>query len=150
VKKVAMVIALSLMLAACGVTLPTPDISAIQTQAAQEVIATITAQASSPTLPPTATTIPTPTATETPRPTDTPLPPPTSTYAPLPTTAPPTEVPLTDTPASGTTWNCSGDLYNRGDFSSCEEVMSYFLAYPRDPSHLDRDKDGMPCESLCK
>jgi len=68
---------------ACGGAALTPDIPAIQTQAAQDVIATITALAPSPwpksyqdgpTLPPTATTVPTPTATETRAPAETPTP----------------------------------------------------------------------------
>ena len=184
-KRVALVIPLSLMLAACGGAAPTPDISAIQTQAAQDVIATITAlpsgsckEAPTPTLPPTATKIPTPTATETstsltvtetptpaetatptlttPSPTSTPIPPtstPTNTPLPPPTptsTPLPTPVPPTNTPTPGTGWDCSGDLYNCSDFDSCEKVMEYFLACPGDPSRLDGDKDGVPCESLCK
>jgi len=180
VKKVALVIPLSVMLVACGNAAPTPDISAIQTQAARDVIATITALAPTPTLLPTATKVPTPTATEThnptetstpippsptptpipptstpantplptPMPTSTPLPTPTPTETPSPTPLPPTEVPPTSTPGAG--WDCNGDLYNCGDFSTCEEVKSYFRACPGDPSRLDGDKDGIPCESLCK
>jgi micrococcal nuclease len=49
----------------------------------------------------------------------------------------------------GPTWNCLGNLYNCGDFSSCEEVKSYWQACPGDPSQLDGDHDGKPCESLC-
>jgi len=166
VKKVALVIPLSVILVACGGATLTPDIPAIQTQAAQDVIATMTAQAPTPTLPPTAMTVPTPTATETPAPTETPTPMPASptptpisptftpTNTPLSTptltnTPPPTPVPPTNTPSPGTGWDCNGDLYNCGDFSSCDKVMSYFLACPGDPSRLDGDKDGTPCESLC-
>jgi len=46
-------------------------------------------------------------------------------------------------------WDCNGNLYNCGDFSSCEEVMSYWHACPGDPSQLDNDHDGRPCETLC-
>jgi micrococcal nuclease len=49
----------------------------------------------------------------------------------------------------GPSWSCVGNLYNCGDFSSCEEVMSYWQACPGDPSRLDGDHDGRPCESLC-
>jgi endonuclease YncB( thermonuclease family) len=54
------------------------------------------------------------------------------------------------TPISGTGWNCIGNIYNCGDFSSCAEVMSYWHACPGDPSRLDGDHDGVPCESLCR
>jgi micrococcal nuclease len=50
----------------------------------------------------------------------------------------------------GGTWNCVGNLYNCDDFSSCEEVMSYWETCPGDPSRLDGDHDGRPCESLCR
>ncbi len=53
------------------------------------------------------------------------------------------------TPTSGATWNCIGNIYNCSDFSSCAEVMSYWNACPGDPSRLDGDNDGVPCESLC-
>jgi endonuclease YncB( thermonuclease family) len=54
------------------------------------------------------------------------------------------------TPTSGTAWNCIGNIYNCSDFSSCGEVMSYWNACPGDPSRLDGDHDGRPCESLCR
>jgi micrococcal nuclease len=54
------------------------------------------------------------------------------------------------TPTSGTGWTCVGNIYNCGDFSSCAEVMSYWNACPGDPSRLDGDHDGRPCESLCQ
>lgn len=53
-------------------------------------------------------------------------------------------------PPSEPTWNCIGNLYNCDDFSSCDEVMSYWNACPGDPSRLDGDHDGVPCESLCR
>jgi len=51
---------------------------------------------------------------------------------------------------TSTTWNCTGNIYNCSDFSSCDQVMSYWNACPGDPSWLDGDNDGMPCESLCR
>jgi len=54
------------------------------------------------------------------------------------------------TPTVGSAWNCHGNLYNCGDFSSCAQVMSYWHACPGDPSRLDGDHDGVPCESLCR
>jgi len=87
---------------------------------------------------------PTPTLAATATPTLVPatatLPAPTSTAVPPP---PPT-------PTAGTAWNCHGNLYNCGDFSSCAQVMSYWHACPGDPSRLDGDHDGRPCESLCR
>jgi len=53
-------------------------------------------------------------------------------------------------PTSGTAWNCIGNIYNCSDFASCAEVMSYWYACPGDPSRLDGDNDGKPCESLCR
>jgi hypothetical protein len=44
---------------------------------------------------------------------------------------------------------CSYDAYNCGDFSSCSQVMRVFRACEADVHRLDRDKDGVPCESLC-
>lgn len=205
-KRVVLIIPLGVMLIACGGGAPIPDIPAIQTQAARDVLATITAQAPTPLPSPTAATVPTPTATETPAqpetptpisssptvtpitptstpispsitptpilPTSTPIPPtptpipPTSTpVPPTPTPIPPSPTPIPPTPTATNTllptptstpkrhkkkWDCDGDLYNCGDFSSCEEVMSYWNACPGDPSRLDGDKDGIPCESLCK
>jgi micrococcal nuclease len=54
------------------------------------------------------------------------------------------------TPTRGPTWDCSGNIYNCGAFSSCAEVMSYWSACPGDPSRLDGDHDGRPCEALCR
>jgi micrococcal nuclease len=56
---------------------------------------------------------------------------------------------ISRTPTTGTGWNCSGNIYNCSDFASCAEVMSYWYACPGDPSRLDGDNDGKPCESLC-
>jgi hypothetical protein len=46
-------------------------------------------------------------------------------------------------------WNCGGNLYNCPDFSSCSEMWSYWNTCPGDPSDLDGDSDGVPCESQC-
>lgn len=35
-----------------------------------------------------------------------------------------------------------------GDFSSWEEAQRVFQAFPNDPFRLDRDRDGVACESL--
>ena len=53
-------------------------------------------------------------------------------------------------PTAATRGNCVGNIYNCRDFSSCAEVMSYWNACPGDPSRLDADHDGRPCESLCR
>ena len=53
-------------------------------------------------------------------------------------------------PTPGPGWDCVGNIYDCGDFSSCDEVMSYWQACPGDPSRLDGDDDGRPCESLCR
>ncbi|MCJ7619220.1 MAG: thermonuclease family protein [Anaerolineae bacterium] len=53
-------------------------------------------------------------------------------------------------PTPGPGWDCVGNIYDCGDFSSCDEVMSYWQACPGDPSRLDGDHDGRPCESLCR
>jgi len=50
----------------------------------------------------------------------------------------------------GTSWDCVGNIYNCDGFSSCEEVKSYWETCPGDPSRLDGDHDGRPCESLCR
>lgn len=44
---------------------------------------------------------------------------------------------------------CSSDSHNCGDFSSCSEVMEVFNACSSDIHKLDKDGDGIPCESLC-
>ncbi len=44
---------------------------------------------------------------------------------------------------------CSYNAYNCGDFSTCSEVMEVFNACNSDIHDLDRDNDGIPCESLC-
>lgn len=46
-------------------------------------------------------------------------------------------------------WNCSGDIYNCGDFKGRHsDLMSYWNACPGDPSRLDQGgQPGVPCES---
>lgn len=46
--------------------------------------------------------------------------------------------------------NCSSDSFNCGDFLTCTEVMAVFNACSGDPHRLDRNDDGVPCESLCE
>jgi hypothetical protein len=53
-------------------------------------------------------------------------------------------------PPAAPGWNCNGDVYNCGDFSTCAEAMSYLSACPDDQSRLDANNDDVPCESLCK
>jgi len=67
---------------------------------------------------------------------------------PAPRAAPPPTQPPVQQPAAPV-WNCSGDLYNCSSFSSCGEMWSYWNACPGDPSGLDRDNDGLPCETQC-
>jgi hypothetical protein len=45
--------------------------------------------------------------------------------------------------------SCDSNLYNCGDFESCEEVMVVFDACEEDVHSLDKNDDGIPCESLC-
>lgn len=65
-------------------------------------------------------------------------------------TSPQPETPTVSPASPEPSWDCGGDLYNCGDFSSCQELMSYWNACPGDPSQLDEDGDGQPCESLCQ
>ncbi len=65
-------------------------------------------------------------------------------------TSPQPQMPTTSPASPEPSWDCSGDLYNCGDFSSCADVMSYWNACPGDPSKLDQNQDGEPCESLCQ
>lgn len=56
--------------------------------------------------------------------------------------------PATSVPPSQPQWSCSGNIYNCSDFSNRNQLMDYFNACPGDPSDLDGNKDGVPCESL--
>jgi len=64
-------------------------------------------------------------------------------------TQPPPVWPTSPPMAPPLQWNCLGDRYNCGDFSTCSQVMSYWNACSGDPSRLDGDNDGIPCEALC-
>lgn len=97
---------LSAILVACGGATPTPDISAIQTEAVQDAIATLTAQA------PTATAIP----TNTPTPTNTPIPTPTDTPIPSPTNTP-TRVPSPTATKSIETYGRVGERVESGGWA---------------------------------
>jgi hypothetical protein len=65
----------------------------------------------------------------------------------VPPAQPPVVQPTSAPPASS--WNCGGDNYNCGDFSTCSQAKDYFNSCPGDPSKLDGDNDGIPCNSLC-
>lgn len=56
-----------------------------------------------------------------------------------------TAIPVS-TAAATQTWQCTGDVYNCGSFANRNELLSYFNACPGDPSKLDQDGDGVPCE----
>lgn len=43
-------------------------------------------------------------------------------------------------------WDCGGDIYNCGDFIKDAELLDYWKTCVGDPSRLDRDNDGKPCE----
>jgi hypothetical protein len=73
-----------------------------------------------------------------------------------PAAQPPAQQQPTQPPAQQPTeppqpaWNCAGDRYNCNSFSSCAEMWSYWNACPGDPSNLDGNNDGEPCESRCR
>jgi hypothetical protein len=99
---------------------------------------------------PTDTSLP---PTDTPVPTDTSMPttmpiPPTPTHLPQPTVAPPTQTPS----GEAAVCDCSGDIYDCSDFSTHTEAQvcyEYCKSLGRGDIHcLDRDDDGIACESL--
>ncbi len=92
------------------------------------------------TQPPAAAVIPTTAPTQAPLPISTPVPPapPTATRIPPAPTA-------TRAPTGG---YLPGNAYNCGDFANYAQAKAYFDAVPGDPSKLDADNDGIPCESL--
>lgn len=94
---------------------------------------------------PTATSLP----TEIPSPTPLPTKRPTVTPKPKPT-AKPTIVPRQIVaPAASKYYTGGRDRYNCGDFATYAEAYAAFKAnLPGDPNRLDRDNDGIPCESL--
>jgi len=71
-----------------------------------------------------------------------------------PSTQPPTESPL-PSPTSQSTQDTQANLpacvssdCNCSDFSSQAEAQAVLNAFPGDPHGLDRDNDGIACESL--
>jgi hypothetical protein len=83
-------------------------------------------------------------------PSSTPPPPATSTPPPpAPTSAPtnPPPAPTQPPPSQGQTYP-PGDAFNCSDFTTYAQAKAYLDAVPGDPSKLDQDKDGIPCESL--
>lgn len=62
-------------------------------------------------------------------------------------TAPPTKAPTAPPAPAQTTCDCSGDLYNCGDFAdSYQAQRCYESCRPGDPHDLDGDGDGYACE----
>ena len=75
--------------------------------------------------------------------------PPTSTPSPFPSTPTPTSIPGGD--QSGLRYDLSGPDRNCGDFNNWSEAQAFFLAAGGpdiDPHRLDRNSDGVACESL--
>lgn len=77
------------------------------------------------------------------------------TQIPPPTMIPvqPTQVPVSTVPVQSEAppqpaYTCGGNFYNCSDFTNRTDLMEYFNRCPGDPSDLDRDNDGFPCESL--
>ena len=66
------------------------------------------------------------------------------TAVPIPTAT--SKVPPTSAPAAGN--YLPGNAYNCSDFQTWAQAEAYFKAVPGDPSHLDGDHDGIPCETL--
>ena len=64
-----------------------------------------------------------------------------------PTPTPTTQTQPTSTQSSGS-YICSFDAYNCGDFATHEEAQSVYEACGSDVHRLDRDNDGLACESL--
>lgn len=71
-----------------------------------------------------------------------------STGLPLNTSLPPVVISTAVEQPPALAWTCTGNLYNCSDFSDRNTLMSYFNVCPGDPSGLDSDNDGYPCESL--
>lgn len=142
------------------------------TRAAGETVGLVATRTATPQPTSTATTAPTrtpaptntvapirtPVPTDTAAPTDTPVPTeaPIVTATPVPTITPvPTKVPRRPTapaalrPAPNRLNTGGRDLYNCGDFATWAEANAVYQAnLPGDPNDLDRDNDGIPCESL--
>lgn len=81
--------------------------------------------------------------TATAEPTATPKP----TAKPKPTVKPAPK--LVASPATSRLNTHGTDLYNCGDFATYAETLAVYKAYlPGDPNRLDKDDDGIPCETL--
>jgi hypothetical protein len=68
-------------------------------------------------------------------------------------TSTPTNTPSatpTPEPSSTIEWACGVDNFNCSDFEGkCEQLEHYWNICSNDPSRLDRDNDGIPCEVQC-
>lgn len=51
--------------------------------------------------------------------------------------------------SSQSQYTCSGNQYDCSSFRSCSDMRNYFNSCPGDPSRLDGDNDGIPCEDMC-
>ncbi len=54
----------------------------------------------------------------------------------------------TKTPTGGAT--CSANTYNCSDFSTCSEAKAVYNMCSTDVHGLDRDGDGIPCDTICQ
>jgi hypothetical protein len=131
-----------------------------------EAIGIVPTRTSTPSATPTATLTSLPSATNTPPPTRTMEPTHTAvpTVAPSPTDPPPpTETPVpptltpkpvvrlrpTQAPATSRLNTGGRNVYNCSDFATYAQALAVYTAnLPGDPNDLDRDNDGIPCESL--
>ncbi|MEX1997247.1 MAG: thermonuclease family protein [Candidatus Andersenbacteria bacterium] len=67
-----------------------------------------------------------------------------------PTKAPTTQTAPKTTVAPKPAANCSANTYNCTDFSTCAEAKAVFNQCSNDVHGLDRDQDGIPCDTLCQ
>ena len=58
--------------------------------------------------------------------------------------------PLVEVNTEPKSTNCSQDTYNCTDFSTCSQAKTAFNACATDIHRLDRDDDGIPCNTLCE
>lgn len=65
-----------------------------------------------------------------------------------PTVAPPPPPPTAARPTQQPSRYLPGNAYNCSDFGSYAQAKAYLDAVPGDPSKLDADHDGKPCETL--
>lgn len=69
------------------------------------------------------------------------------------TDSPDTDIPDTETPGTDIPEDCTSDIYNCGDFSSCSDAYNIFnkcYPYSGDIHMLDGNNDGIPCDTRCK